>query len=166
VKLLGFRNSSPYLPYPPIPFLLHSRFRIIFLTNGSHCAIILLKNRDSNLTGARAEKRGHSSMPSRRESAGKYWNFSPFLGLKGTLYFVLRQRIALEKRAPFAPKTHKKDRFCPRYARADRDQGRALTTTASQVRLASDKQSGVTCHGNPAAPGKSCKQAELMLFLY
>jgi len=26
---------------------------------------------------------GHSSMPSRRESAGKYWNFSPFSGLKG-----------------------------------------------------------------------------------
>jgi len=35
------------------------------------------------------------------------------------LYFVLHQPVALEKRAPFAPKTHKNDRFCPRYARAD-----------------------------------------------
>ena len=119
MKLLGFRNSSPYLPYPPIPFLLHSRFRIIFLTNGSHCVIIFRKHRDSNLTRARAGKKGHSSMPSRRESAGKYWNFSPFLGLKGTLYFVLHQGVALEKRAPFTPKTHKNPRFCPRYARAD-----------------------------------------------
>jgi hypothetical protein len=35
----------------------------------------------------------HSSMPSRRETTGKYWNFKPFLGLKKLQQFLLPQRI-------------------------------------------------------------------------
>jgi len=36
----------------------------------------------------------HSSMPSRRETTGKYWNFKPFLGLKHLQQFLLPQPIA------------------------------------------------------------------------
>jgi hypothetical protein len=36
----------------------------------------------------------HSSMPSRRETTGKYWNFKPFLGLKHLQQFHLPQWIA------------------------------------------------------------------------
>jgi len=85
-------------------------------------------------------------MPSRRESTGIYWTFRPFLGLKGTLYFVLHQGIALEKRAPFAPKTHKNDRFRPRYARADPVVEAASSRLSSRPTLRSRRPGTTVAH--------------------
>ena len=124
----------------------------MFLTNGSQCGIMLPTIERIRLLERALDKKGHSSMPSRRETTGNYWNFSPFLGLKGTLYFILHQRIALEKRALFAPKVPINDPFCSPCADADPVSRLPIDGNNLAAQAGSSEESRLTYHGTAAAP--------------
>jgi len=118
------------------------------LTNGSHCAIIFLKNRDRFLTGTRAGKKGAFQYAL---SSRKYWNlleFSPLFGVKGATVFLSVTASCARKNGTICPKNAQKRLVLPARTRY---YGRALTMIALQVGGVSDKQSGVTSHGKPAA---------------